>query len=739
MNESWLRWLFYIFFRLTVILLLKRRRQQQKQRPSQVQKRETIIAQNISFHSLTLNINEKSLITVHIKPSSVDKENFLLGYLNEEKFKFISHEFVNENSLKLHFASDISLSIEHQYIEQKSNETKMAYFVHEYILTWSAKNNREKFHDKFTLSNGYWYGGPTQKSVHWPINKYQTKFKPCLCGDAYKGHFGGVCERYWLSSVGIALLVDPLAPLFVSQNTHLELLSKYRTPYRLSVNNKSVRHTFQYRLLQHVNMRDLHLTVINHYLGKPTGTPDHRMIIEPIWSTWANFKQNINTDKILNYAKEIVRRKFPYSQLCIDDDWTNHYGQFEFDKRKFSDPKNMIDQLKQMNFRVTFWIHPFLSIKATKLFIQMWYKGLLINMDLFSSIINLLTERFQILQVVLHDLEQNSYYKSIQLLWPIVKIKQIYNLLPALPGISLWWNGLAGSLDFTNELTCQKYEADLKHLQDKYGIDSFKFDAGEVNWLPPFSKFHNSSCNKIVEQTDNTKFTLGIYPHLYAKLAYRIDSTLRIQEVRVGYSTQTLPIFVRIIDKDSTWTYSNGLKSLLPSVFNLGLLGYPFILPDMVGGNGYGLTIKQTKFPDRQLFIRWMQVNVLLPGIQFSFPPWAYDDEVIQIAHKCLRIRMKYKNELIQMANECVEYGYPMIRPLWFVDSYDSVAQQIDKEYLLGNNILVAPVLEKDVNEIDIYFPHGQWKDIQTEKVYDGRQSYSYRVKIDDIPIFERV
>jgi hypothetical protein len=50
----------------------------------------------------------------------------------------------------------------------------------------------------------------------------------------------------------------------------------------------------------------------------------------------------------------------------------------------------------------------------------------------------------------------------------------------------------------------------------------------------------------------------------------------------VGYRTQILPMFVRLIDKDSNWSNENGLKSLLPSIFNLSLLGYPFILPDMV-------------------------------------------------------------------------------------------------------------------------------------------------------------
>jgi myogenesis-regulating glycosidase len=138
--------------------------------------------------------------------------------------------------------------------------------------------------------------------------------------------FGNVCERYWLSSLGLAFFVDPLAPLFVSMNRkYLELLSEYRTPYRQQT---FVQHRLQYRLVQHIDVVNLHLAMIHRYLGKPRQMPDQRMITEPIWSTWAQFKQNINTEKILQYAQDIVDHAFPRSQLCIDDDWTPHYVGF---------------------------------------------------------------------------------------------------------------------------------------------------------------------------------------------------------------------------------------------------------------------------------------------------------------------------------------------------------------------------------------------------------------------------
>jgi hypothetical protein len=237
----------------------------------------------------------------------------------------------------------------------------------------------------------------------------------------------------------------------------------------------------------------------------------------------------------------------------------------------------MITKLKSLNFRVTLWIHPFISCKSFR-FIDFWRRGLLIHMNILSSLIDLIIERSRFLQIIFDDFLSNPKFQSL-----IHLIKLIYQrfLLP-LPGISLWWNGLAGVLDLTNDLARQEYTSSLQRLQKLYDIDSFKFDAGEVNWLPIFGSFANPSCQEMITDQSTIGTSPALYSYLFANLAHRVDANNRLQEVRVGYRTQTLPIFVRIIDKDSNWSYNNGLRSLLPSIFNLSLLGYPFILPDMV-------------------------------------------------------------------------------------------------------------------------------------------------------------
>lgn len=78
-----------------------------------------------------------------------------------------------------------------------------------------------------------------------------------------------------------------------------------------------------------------------------------------------------------------------------------------------------------------------------------------------------------------------------------------------------------------------------------------------------------------------------------------------------------------MLDKDSRWGYNNGLQSVIPTLLHFGIVGYPFALPDMIGGNAYA-----GELPSKEMYVRWMQTNILMPAVQFSLVPWKYDAQV---------------------------------------------------------------------------------------------------------------
>lgn len=169
-----------------------------------------------------------------------------------------------------------------------------------------------------------------------------------------------ITERYWLSSKGIYIYVSPNDPLFVDQNNlemnHLCLMAKNSEPYR--TRNKV---TLNYEIGVFSNPKLAHQYVINTHFGKPVDYPDERMITHPIWSTWARYKVYVNDKIVKEFAASILKYGFNHSQIEIDDNWEDCYGSAKFNPVKFRNIQKLVHDLKNIGFRVTLWIHPFIN------------------------------------------------------------------------------------------------------------------------------------------------------------------------------------------------------------------------------------------------------------------------------------------------------------------------------------------------------------------------------------------
>jgi myogenesis-regulating glycosidase len=181
--------------------------------------------------------------------------------------------------------------------------------------------------------------------------------------------------------------------------------------------------------------QEAQLHAITNMFGHPTNVPDELMFRQPIWSTWARYKVDINESLVMQFAQEIIDNGFSNSQIEIDDDWETCYGELEFSSTKFPDPKGMVDALKQMGYRVTLWVHPFINSNCPR-YNEYLSKGYFVK-----------------------DLQGN------------VKTK--------------WWNGDdAAAIDLTNEEARTSFFARLISLREQTGLDGYKFDAGESGYLP---------------------------------------------------------------------------------------------------------------------------------------------------------------------------------------------------------------------------------------------------------------
>jgi len=169
----------------------------------------------------------------------------------------------------------------------------------------------------------------------------------------------------------------------------------------------------------------------------------------------------------LEYAKEISSHGFPNSQLEIDDKWETHYGDFSFDSKRFPNPQEMVKQLHSMGYRVSLWVYPFINTDT----------------EVFKTASN-------------HFVKNKNNTSQVLL--------------------QKWWDGEAAHIDFTNNEAREWFVSRLEHIKSSTGIDSFKFDAGELGWLNP--DFHFS--DTLIQETPS------VFSQLYAETAAKLGSNL---------------------------------------------------------------------------------------------------------------------------------------------------------------------------------------------------------------------
>lgn len=542
-----------------------------------------------------------------------------------------------------------------------------------YTIAWQS--TLHSLTDCFSLGSAHWYGGGEVYVQHWPINVDSRPEEAFVTGDFFRGTYAGVLEPYWLNSDGFVLHVDDGLPLFTSFNGSADgrlcLATRYQFPY---VTTGEQPLSLRYNVCSSPDVKSSHLNAASRFWSKPRAIPDERMMTDPVWSTWARYKTFITQNLTLQFASEIRRYGFNDSQLEIDDNWETCYGELEFSSRKFPNPAAMVSQLKAQGFRVTLWIHPFINMECP-------------------------------------SFQTASQY--------VVQNEDGY------PGITSWWQGSsAGYFDYSRQEAASWWSDRVRRLQTDFGFDSFKFDAGETNWLPANFSFSHLPPSR--------------QPNGYSESYVRnMESFGPIVEVRTGWKTQDVPIFTRMLDKSTVWTYENGLKTLIPTLLQFGIEGYPFVLPDMIGGNGYNVLR-----PEKELFVRWMQANVFMPALQFSYAPWDYDQEVIEISLRMTALHVQYSSTIISLARQATVNGWPINRPLWWIDPLDSEALAIDSEFLLGDDLLAAPVLEPGAVSRDIYLPRGLWRDEvdPLHPIFTGPLWIrGYPAPLDTLPHFIRV
>ncbi len=173
----------------------------------------------------------------------------------------------------------------------------------------------------------------------------------------------------------------------------------------------------------------------------------------------------------------------------------------------------------------------------------------------------------------------------------------------------------------------------------------------------------------------------------------------------------------------------DGLRASLSLVVGLGLCGVPYSGPDVGGFDG---------FPSPELYLRWFQLGAYLPLFRTHSAidagrrePWEFGPEVLEHARAALVERERLHPYFVSLSQVARLTGAPYVRPVWWGAPGDRALRECEDAFLLGDALLVAPVLEPGVRRRAVRLPRGRWYDTATERAYEG----AGQVLVDALPV----
>ncbi|WP_344749222.1 TIM-barrel domain-containing protein, partial [Kribbella aluminosa] len=209
-----------------------------------------------------------------------------------------------------------------------------------------------------------------------------------------------------------------------------------------------------------------------------------------------------------------------------------------------------------------------------------------------------------------------------------------------------------------------------------------------------------------------------------------------LNEYRACWKHAGQPLAQRLKDTVPTWG-RGGLGSLIPHGIAQGLAGYPFNCPDMIGG-GLAEDFEDAAFTfDEELFVRWAQAAALFPMMQFSLAPWrVLRPEYATICRSAVQARHELAEHITRLVEHAATTGEPILRSMEYVFPHQGYARITD-QFMLGDDILVAPVLTKTANQRTVVFPEGTWTGDDGTTV-KGPQATLIDAPLERLPVYRR-
>ena len=408
-----------------------------------------------------------------------------------------------------------------------------------------------------------------------------------------------------------------------------------------------------------------------------TGKP----ALPPAWSfgLWlsTSFTTDYDEKTVASFIDGMAEREIPLSVFHYDCFWMKplHWCDFEWDSSIFPDIENMLKRIRERGLRISVWINPYVAQGS-----EFFAEG-----------------------------AEKSYFLTR------ADGKGVRQLDHWQPGMAI--------VDFTNPAAYEWYAGQIKKLIH-IGIDSFKTDFGER--IPVDVEYYNGADPLSMH---------NYYPYLYNKCVFEAIEEERGKGSAVVFARsaaagcQQFPLHW---GGDNSANYPSMAETLRGGL-SFAMSGFSFWSHD-IGG------FEQTSSPD--LFKRWLAFGLLsthsrLHGSESYRVPWAFDDESCDVAKTFAKLKNRLMPYLYAMAVKASHTGLPVLRPMVLEFCGDPAVDYLDRQYMLGDSILVAPILNEE-GRCDYYLPHGTWTHLLSGEVREGGRWHKDIYDYYSLPLYIR-
>jgi alpha-glucosidase (family GH31 glycosyl hydrolase) len=468
------------------------------------------------------------------------------------------------------------------------------------------------------------------------------------------------------------------SPLLLS-NKGRSIWSEEPFAYSFHEGNLTIDHNEQLSIGEgHGTLQGAYSHACANYFPPSGVTPDKLAFTAPQYCTWVEMFYEPTQEKLLHYARSILENGMPPGVLIIDDNWMEDYGTWDFDKHRFPDPAGMVAALHELGFKIMLWVCPYVSPDSIT-FRQLRDKGFLMK----------------------HA--------------------------DGTPVLRRWWNGYSAVVDYTSEGGAAWFREQLDRLIADYGVDGFKMDAGE----PIVPELLDDVAGAV-------EWTRPVRPMEDCEAYARLGIGYGLSELRMCWKLGGQALIQRQRDKTHSWEAATGLRGLIPNAIAQGLMGYAYNCPDMVGGGMDGdINSPHFRF-DSELFVRFVQCSALFPAMQFSMAPWrVLSGDELSWCMDAVRVRTELGPLIAELADVAAKDGLPIMRSLEFVypnQGYHAVQDQ----FMLGEAVLVAPVVTKGQTARMIQFPEGRWQG-DDGSVVEGPARIEVEAPLSRLPWYRKI